>query len=36
MVLMKDKEAELSAADVAALNSYKGSLEARPNSFRPG
>jgi PiT family inorganic phosphate transporter len=25
--LMKDKEAELSAADVAALNSYKGSLD---------
>jgi PiT family inorganic phosphate transporter len=33
--LMKDKEAELSAADVATLNSYKGSLDAA-TKFIPG
>jgi len=34
--LMKDKEAELSADDVATLNSYKGSLDSATNSFRTG
>src|ERR1700676_1970516 len=33
--LMKDKEAELSSADVATLNSYKGSLDAA-TKFIPG
>ena len=33
--LMKDKEAELSAADVATLNAYKGSLDAA-TKFIPG
>lgn len=33
--LMKDKEAELSAADVAALNAYKGSLDSA-TKFIPG
>jgi inorganic phosphate transporter, PiT family len=33
--LMKDKEADLSAADVATLNAYKGSLDAA-TKFIPG
>ena len=33
--LMKDKEAELSAADVATLNAYKGSLDSA-TKFIPG
>ncbi|HUO00433.1 MAG TPA: inorganic phosphate transporter [Bradyrhizobium sp.] len=33
--LMKDKEAELSAADIATLNAYKGSLDAA-TKFIPG
>src|SRR5262249_15266447 len=33
--LMKDKEAELSATDVATLNAYKGSLDAA-TKFIPG